>query len=530
MPIETIVITENPVSSWEQYEQTIVRGKNFEAESHTHRDMGGFWQATFEYIPQDREDALSFLNNALGRSVVFYNEDGNIDWEGFINTVTLSTGTASIKNTLNDLANKVWVRYTPVGGGAVTRSTVMEDAVSQGRYGIKEQVIAGGEISSTVADQIAQLYLDSHYWPFPQLQSIDLSGTPKAHPGISVVCYGWFRTLEWRVYNQTVDAGTQNAGQQITDMIGIPTYTPGSLKTALEGWWTLDEYSDGSGAVTREEASGSGLDLADTNTTASADGKVNRGADFELTNAELLSRASSAALQTGDIDFTIACWIKFETVATSQHIMGKWGAVGAYEYVLYYDTGGNRLRFYVSRDGTNLANEPADVLGAPAAGTWYFVVCWHDSVANTINIQVNDAAVDSLAHATGVFATATPFAIGGWNVTGNVDGVVDEAAFWKRVLTTAERTALYNLGFGVSYRNLGGSSLVGGVAPFMKSATIEANPTSVTKEYDADRKMADICTSIADLGNDKYRAFIAGCEEDRAFYYKEAAPPVRIEE
>jgi hypothetical protein len=95
-------------------------------------------------------------------------------------------------------------------------------------------------------------------------------------------------------------------------------------------------------------------------------------------------------------------------------------------------------------------------------------VAWHDSVGNTINIQVNNGTADSAAHNLGVFYGTAPFAIGARDAAAADywDGLIDEVGFWKRVLTADERTTLYNGGNGLAYPfTVGGASstrLIGG--------------------------------------------------------------------
>jgi hypothetical protein len=96
----------------------------------------------------------------------------------------------------------------------------------------------------------------------------------------------------------------------------------------------------------------------------------------------------------------------------------------------------------------------ANTLGSPSLSTWYFVVCWHNQAAATINICVNDGAVDSAARTAAISDTAAGFIIGadGFNTTNApVDGRIDEVGFWKRVLSAAEITELYNSGSGRNY-------------------------------------------------------------------------------
>ena len=85
-----------------------------------------------------------------------------------------------------------------------------------------------------------------------------------------------------------------------------------------------------------------------------------------------------------------------------------------------------------------------------STGASYFVVGWHDSVNNTLNIQVNNGTVNSLAWTAGVLNGSADFAIGARRDTAPLyfDGRIDAVGLWKRVLTSGERTSLYNSGTG----------------------------------------------------------------------------------
>lgn len=232
------------------------------------------------------------------------------------------------------------------------------------------------------------------------------------------------------------------------------------LQTSLVSWWTLDEASDGSVPVARNDSHGANH-LTDNNTTRSAAGKKSNGADFEIDETEWLNRADNAALNTGDIDFTFTAWVRFESAPANvqgRPIVVKYGLAGNQrEYLLMWEndvgSGLDHLEFVVSNDGTAVTSVRATTLGTPSLATWYFVVAWHDATANTINIQVNNGAIDSAAHATGVFNGTADFEIGSLNglAAFSMDGLIDEVGFWKRTLTTVEKTWLYNEGTGRSY-------------------------------------------------------------------------------
>lgn len=220
-----------------------------------------------------------------------------------------------------------------------------------------------------------------------------------------------------------------------------------SLIQGLVSWWTLNE------------AAGQALDAHGVNhltevggPIASAPGKVGNARDLELSNGQYFSRPDNADLSVGDVDFTFCCWVKAESLATYNTIINKWGVSGTFEYKIYRDQSTTAFHFILSADGVGYTNWQGNV--APVVGTWYFIAAWHDSVANTINIQIDNAAVISAAYVTGVFNGPSVFQIGQGDPGQNWDGLIDEVGFWKRVLTPAERTFLYNGGAGRSYAEL----------------------------------------------------------------------------
>jgi hypothetical protein len=220
---------------------------------------------------------------------------------------------------------------------------------------------------------------------------------------------------------------------------------------SLIAYWPLDESSGD--AI---DAHGNN-DLTDTNTVGATTGKVGGCRDFELGNAELFTIADNTDLSTGDIDFSVAAWVNLESKATTQAIMARGDNGNNPEYVLQYEAGSDRFRFYVC-SGAGFANVTivtANNLGAVSTSTWYYVVAWHDSVGNTINIQVNDGTADTAAYSAGSYDSALWFGLGceGFGPA-TFDGLMDEAAFWKKCLSAGERTFLYNSGNGRSYADI----------------------------------------------------------------------------
>lgn len=223
-----------------------------------------------------------------------------------------------------------------------------------------------------------------------------------------------------------------------------------ALATDLIAYWPMDAASgneaDSVGSSTLAETSG---------TIASAAGKIGNCRDFEAGDTEYFSCADSATLSTGDIDFSVAAWVHAETLSNFPVIAHKsWGPSGSdREWALYYDTGASRFTFEVQAGGATQA-VAANGFGAATTGVWYHAVAWHDSVNNVLGISVNGVATTA-SYSGGVADGTGPFEVGA-SPTQTLwwDGLIDEVAFWKKVLTADERIFLYNSGIGRTYAEI----------------------------------------------------------------------------
>lgn len=221
------------------------------------------------------------------------------------------------------------------------------------------------------------------------------------------------------------------------------------LLESLVSYWPLNEASGD--AI---DAHGSNT-LTDTNTVGSAAGKVGNARDFESGSTQYFNIADNADVSTGDIDFTFALWVNLESKGDYRIFIGK-DESGQREYLTFYDLASDRFSFSVFTP--TQVDVLANTLGSPSTATWYFIVCWHDATANTVNIQVNNGTADSTATGGALSASGTaPFRIGARSTAGSLlpmDGLIDEVGFWKRVLTAPEKTFLYNSGSGRSYSDI----------------------------------------------------------------------------
>jgi len=261
-----------------------------------------------------------------------------------------------------------------------------------------------------------------------------------------------------------------------------------SLLTSIVSYWKLDEASgnalDAHGSNTLTETSG---------TIAAATGIISGARDFELGDTEYFNIADNADLSTGDIDFTITVWVNLESRLSYMGIVTKWSTDGNREYALAYNTS-QGFYFFVTTNGFSAtsAQVQATTFGNPSAGVWCFVVVWHDATANTLNICVNDGTVDSVSHSGGVANSAGPFQIGAQGGGSYFDGMIDEVGLWKRVLTSAEITALYNGGAGLAYSSFGG----GGTFTASAAVTTGATTASASGTFAPGTKTATATVSV----------------------------------
>ena len=221
----------------------------------------------------------------------------------------------------------------------------------------------------------------------------------------------------------------------------------------LISWWKLDETTG-----TRVDSNGYN-DLDQSSASApgySSTAKWGNSMDIEATNSEYRARNYSdlVGLNIGDNDFTMGGWFRWENIISgySHYMVGKWDDVsGNYrEYLLFMSESTRSARFYVSADGSSSANAANSQY--ISTGTWYLVIGWHDASANYIYCQVNNNTPASTAWSNGINSGfSQQFKLGCTRTGNGFDGLVDEFFCYDRVLTSTERTQIYNSGNGATY-------------------------------------------------------------------------------
>jgi len=196
----------------------LVRGGKFykvldraiESYSHTISAESGFETCDISMNVSETE-ADEWIANGLGRHIVCYGAEGNIVWEGYVDSVSVQLGGLTIeRGKLSEICNRCSVEYTPIIGydeetgepitGTPTTTIIAEDLESQEKYGIWEQVIAGGTVEATEAEYRRDTYLEDNKEP-------EITHQPSIRPGsnsgdikLSLNCKGYIYWLDNYVY------------------------------------------------------------------------------------------------------------------------------------------------------------------------------------------------------------------------------------------------------------------------------------------------------------------------------------------
>ncbi len=173
--------------------------------------------------------------------------------------------------------------------------------------------------------------------------------------------------------------------------------------------------------------------------------KTSGSALFIPANGEYLSRVDEPTISTGDIDFAWAGWVCFDSLPTTEVVL----VAKENEYRIGKNTS---QQLYFKAGTTDTATDTATVLKTKQ---WYFVACWHDSVGNTVKIQVNNGTIYSTAETVVPTDTANPLTLGvALLTTLHLNGRMGSWGFYKGIPSAAVLTTLYNAGAGLRYADL----------------------------------------------------------------------------
>jgi len=175
--------------------------------------------------------------------------------------------------------------------------------------------------------------------------------------------------------------------------------------------------------------------------TPEATGKINTAYNF-TTDGELNMSDAISNISTTH-DFTVSLWVKPDTIAFAYTI-------------LMSSQSGNGLSIIIRSEGicagvgTPTWISGSRKTGAVSAGNWYFVVYTFDESAGAGVLLINNVAQGYAKDA--LNPGGTGFIVGNRVIGGfPFDGIIDEVSIWGRILTSDEKTELYNSGVGLTY-------------------------------------------------------------------------------
>jgi len=174
---------------------------------HSINAIGGFDTASCDIAVRSRDEGQQFLDQYLGNRVAFF-VDNPVEpiWEGFINRMTFSAGNTQYSISLDQLANRVSIVFNQTDGSTTTAKTaVVNNAASQAIYGFKQEHVDMGYMpNTTTATTLRDTVLAQRAYP-------KTSVLPSGGSGglLHIECLGFYHTLGWEDYRQTVSATVQ---------------------------------------------------------------------------------------------------------------------------------------------------------------------------------------------------------------------------------------------------------------------------------------------------------------------------------
>ena len=284
-----------------------------------------------------------------------------------------------------------------------------------------------------------------------------------ANPDLSPNCMDiqWFfdASIGKRLGSSTANSTVITTIQEGT---GVGSFiVQNSLTNNLVSYWKMDESSD-----TRYD-SFANFDLIPTGSILSETGIRNGAALFSNAGDSILVNQSSLLIGSPGANWSISTWVYMtQTDDTNSRWMINKGMNSQSNLTvnILYSKPDDRFTIQVSSDGSNATRVQllANSLGGVSLNTWYNIIGWvsnNSHVGISVNLSVNTAVISTAMYA----STAPYFAVGGTlqgadtsgaNITGVIDGRIDETSVWSRVLTSTERTQIYAGGSGNTYTNV----------------------------------------------------------------------------
>ena len=175
-------------------------------------------------------------------------------------------------------------------------------------------------------------------------------------------------------------------------------------------------------------------------------------ADCQDFTADYISTNFSPSVTIGTGDFTLAFWFNCGTSASRRSVVHLGGNTTFADVILvqFYETGAGSTVAIGSRTG---AAGYAEIVSGSGLFDSNWHLCVFDRSGSTANMYIDNGSAISSTDAEWANPLNTLFKIGAsYNTNANpYTGLLDEMGLWTRILTSGERTELYNSGAGITY-------------------------------------------------------------------------------
>ena len=213
----------------------------------------------------------------------------------------------------------------------------------------------------------------------------------------------------------------------------------------LKAFWKLGEVSG-----TRADSIGSNT-LTDNNTVTSATGIIGNGAQFERDNSEHFSLADNDDMSMGAANFSFNLWLKPNNASEQSGLFGKYDNVSNGDEYFCYRRSDDTIWFVTFGGASRTNNEST---GTVDEDVLTMLTITYTTSTKTSRIYFDAGTAEDFVHNEDPIDQDSVFYMGkniDQQASGYYDGLMDEVGVWKKVLTAAEITELYNSGAGLAY-------------------------------------------------------------------------------
>lgn len=230
-----------------------------------------------------------------------------------------------------------------------------------------------------------------------------------------------------------------------------------NLLSSLVAYWSLEEDTpnDRIGLV-------GSIPLVDGNTVPIVAGINGNAASFTRSNSEYLEKSDGSFMNTTG-DLTVAFWYRPASdipASTTFHLVSRYLSSGTRCFSVFYANGGSGkyLGCIWSPDGVateqmgqgEWTNEVST--SGLSTGAYHLFIFYHDDTNGKCGMRIDDTYYGEKASSGLYLGGIIPFVIGSnASHTAGTTGYIDEVGVWHRLLTTQEKTDLYNSGSGLFY-------------------------------------------------------------------------------